>query len=51
MSLGRRSLNCLEEQPCAQGEQGLKLFEGVAMFPKEQMCPKFCLTITFAYDL
>jgi hypothetical protein len=37
--------------PCARGEQGLKLFGGLAMFHKEQMCSKFCLTINFAYEL
>ncbi len=31
-------------------EQGLKLPKGVTMFLGEQMCPKFCLIITFSYE-
>ncbi len=31
-------------------EQRLKLPKGITMFPREQMCPKFRLIITFAYE-
>jgi len=49
MSLGRRNLVAPKSNHVLK-EQGLKLPKGVTMFPKEQMCLKFCLIVTFAYE-